>query len=163
MPKIPLTEDEIESCIPMDAVAHVEFGQAATCDAASTINPVIANASWESPFETEPGTYTNVAIADEGHHFPGDAENPGGYKSLSFTYVIDAATGYQSADSKAPCYVAPPEQPKHEEPKKPVVVQAGLAATGGELPIGVTLGAIALLLGGAALVARNNHRAKVSK
>lgn len=155
----PLTPEEIESCIPMDAVAHVEFGQAATCDAASTINPVIANATWRDEFETEPGTYTNVAIADAGHHFPGDAENPGGYESLSFVYVIDAATGVQSTDSNAPCYVAPPEQPKHEEPKKPVVVQAGLAATGGELPIVGMMTALALLIGGSVLFIRRRKEA----
>jgi hypothetical protein len=142
------------SCYPTDAFARTDVANQATCDANSTVEFMIENATWNTPADLSVGDHTRTATAIQGYLFP--AERSVGSTTMEVAYTIKPALGHQSTDAKAPCYVAPP---KTTPPTVPTVnVQqplppSGLADTGSNISGAVAPFALLLLLGGIASVA----------
>lgn len=73
-----------------------------TCTLPGTVDFTITNAAWDDESDTTDGSRT--ATASTGHTFSD------GSKTATVTYTpAAAATGNQSTDPSAPCYVAPPK------------------------------------------------------
>ena len=111
-------------CVLKDAKAWVELTAQPTCTKPGEVRFWVENATWSDAITPgdQPNSWVRQAIADEGHTFAD------GSTTLNVEYTIPPALGYQSTDSSADCYKAPPTP--GTTPSNPTPSNGDLAETG---------------------------------